>query len=284
MPDKEKPWAVEKLKTTAHMIRFTNVQDGWKQPILLTADRHHDNRHTNQKLELAHLKKARELNAPIIDIGDFFCAMQGKYDPRKSYTGLRPEHIGDNYFDLLLDEAEEFYGPYSDLFAIIGKGNHEANVLKRQQIDLTKGIARRLGAYPGVFSGWVFLRFLINKTRSITLKLKYHHGYGGGGPVTRGVIQTNRRAVYLPDADIIFTGHIHESWIVPIMRERVNGAGGTSIQPQWHISGPTYKEEYLSQDGYHIENGRPPKPTGAVWLWLEHKNGRIKVTPELDIN
>jgi len=295
MSKKDESWIVEKLRSTVHVIRFDDVKQGWRQAVLLTADRHHDNLHTNQKLEKKHLELARARNAPIIDIGDLFCAMQGKYDPRKSYSNIRPEHVGDDYFDLLQDTAAEFYAPYADLFAVIGTGNHEASVLKRNQVNLTKGLVRRLryaadihnmsrpGPFLGDFAGWVFFRFIINKTVRKTIRLKYHHGYGGGGEVTKGVIQTNRRAVYLPDADIITTGHIHESWIVPLMRERINNAGVVSLEPQWHISLPTYKEEYGPQSGFHIMKGRPPKPVGAVWLWFEYFNKTVNIYPEIDI-
>ena len=278
-------WKAEKINATTHIIRFDNISAGWNQKILLTADRHHDNLHTDHRLELEHLEEAKEAGAPIIDIGDLFCAMQGRYDPRKSYTNMRPEYIGDDYFDRLLDCAHSFYGPYADLFAVIGKGNHEKSILKRQQLDLIKGLSRRLGNVDkmGAYAGWVLLQFKMNKTRYQTIRIKYHHGYGGGGPVTKGVIQANRRAVYLPDADIVMTGHIHEAWVMPFMRERINTAGNVSIEKQWHVSVPTYKEEYLAGDGWHIETGKPPKPVGCAWLDLSWDKARIKSSVRLDI-
>ena len=291
MSKPDKNWTVDRLNPAVHVISFREIKKGWKQSIMLYSDRHHDNLKTNQQLEIPQLDEARDRNAPTIDIGDFFCAMQGRYDPRASQSSLRPEHRGDNYFDLLLDEAEEFYAPYADLFTVIGKGNHESSVLKRNQIDLTRGISRRLSSqsdglspYSGTFAGWVFLRFYIHGTRMQTIKLKYHHGHGGGGEVTKGVIQTNRRAVFLPDADIIATGHIHEAWVVPIRRERVNRFGTITTENQWHIQLPTYKEEYIPQDGFHIEKGRSPRPLGAAWLDFSYeKGGKVKVTPVLDI-
>lgn len=282
---KKNAWTVEPVAPNVHIIRFKGVKKGWNQKILLTGDRHHDNKHTDQRLEKEHLEKARDLNAPILDVGDLFCAMQGRYDKRSSQADLRPEHRGDNYFDLLLDEAAEFYRPYADLFAVIAKGNHDKSILKHHQISLIHNLANRLNTFAGGYAGWLLLRFHIHGTKQQTLKIKYHHGYGGGGPVTKGVIQTNRRAVYLPDAHIVATGHIHEAWVVPIKRERINEAGSVSLDTQWHVSVPTYKEEYLGAgEGFHIELGRPPKPVGCVWLDLSYQNGRVLPRAELELS
>jgi hypothetical protein len=222
--------------------------------------------------------------------------MQGKYDPRKSYTDMRPELVDGPYLDRVIDTAEDFYAPYADLFAVIGQGNHEASVLKHNETDMTRRITSRLQrassepdrAFAGGYGGWVLLRFQVQKTKGYSLFLKYHHGHGGGGPVTKGVIQTNRRAVFLPDADIIVTGHIHEAWSVPITRERISTAGLTRKDYQWHVSVPTYKNDYGNgSGGFHIERGRPPKPMGCAWLVLSlepGKHGRVVAKAELDLS
>jgi len=85
--------------------------------------------------------------------------------------------------------------------------------------------------------------------------------------VTKGVIQTNRRASYIADADVIFTGHVHEEWTVTTMREELTPSGHVYHRRQIHVCGATYKDEYKDGDGgWHVETGKPPKPTGAVWL------------------
>lgn len=288
---KKRSWSAEKMAPNVIMVRFHNVKGGWRQRVLLTGDRHHDNIMTDQALEREHLEEAKREDAPVIDIGDLFCAMQGKYDPRKSYTNLRPEHVGDDYFDLLVNDAEEFYRPYASQFVVLGRGNHEESIKKRQQTDLIWRLSRRLRrhsgqAWPfaGGYAGWIYFRFDINKTKIQTLRMKYHHGYGGGGPVTKGVIQTNRRAVYLPDANFVVTGHIHEAWVVPIRRERADKNGTLSLDYQHHVSVPTYKEEYLgAESGFHLENGRPPKPVGAAWLTFEWNKGRVAPSVALDL-
>jgi len=284
-------WATKAISDNVHEIKFNDIAAGWEQYILLSSDRHHDNPHANHKLEKKHLDMARERNAPIVDNGDLFCAMQGRYDSRRSQTSLRPEHRTDDYFGALIDTAEEFYKPYADLFTVIGKGNHESSILKHNNIDLTKMLVKRLNdhtdnpVYSGGYGGYVILRFNAHKTRRSAIILKYYHGSGGGGAVTRGVIQTNRRSTYMPDANIIMTGHIHEAWIMTTPRERINRHGKLSLDTQWHISTPTYKEEYgQGAGGYHVESGRPPKPVGCAWLkfWIDGQ-GVVKWRVELDV-
>jgi hypothetical protein len=138
----------------------------------------------------------------------------------------------------------------------------------------------RTGAsiYRGNFAGWVKFQFTPGGGKSWpSINLFYHHGYGGGGPVTRGVIQTNRRAVYLPDAHAVITGHIHESWLVPVTRERITDQGVTFTDEQQHVSIPSYKDEWAAKNGWHVERGGPPKPIGAVWMRLWHERAGVRM-------
>jgi len=107
---------------------------------------------------------------------------------------------------------------------------------------------------------------MLNSKHVKLFNLNYTHGYGGGGPVTKGVIQANRKAVYLPDAHFCVSGHIHEHWLMTQSRERLTRSGETKIDEQVHVCLPTYKEEYLMGEDFHRERGRPPKPLGAYWL------------------
>jgi hypothetical protein len=272
-------WTVEKSRDI-HTITFDQrLTESGPQYILLTADRHWDNPHSDWKLQKEHLELAKERNAPIIDIGDFFCAMQGKYDPRRSYDNIREMHMGEDYLGLLLDTAEDWFTPYAGQFAIIGTGNHETAVLKNNGLDLTRQIARRLRRASGKdwpcrggYGGYVRIRVNPAGNTQRSIMVKYFHGSGGGGPVTKGVIQTNRRAVFLPDADVVVTGHIHEQWLVTLTQERVTQKGTVDIKSQYHVCVPTYKNEWnKGAGGFHVERGRPPKPIGCVWMKIGYR-------------
>lgn len=171
--------------------------------------------------------------------------------------------------------------PYADLLTVRGQGNHETAIVKRHETHLTDRLVDRLkskGASSialGGYSGFVI--FMVSlQGRRFPVKMHYHHGYGGGGPVTRGTIQTNRWAVYLADADIVFSGHTHDTWQMPISRVRLN-QDCTSIEHtrQEHLRAAGYKEEYGDgYGGWHIERGAPPKPVGAWWLVFRSSGGR----------
>ena len=276
------PIVVEPTSRNVLTVRFNCVAAGWEQWILLSADRHHDSIYCDRKLELTHLKQAKERGALIADFGDLFCAMQGKYDPRSSMDDIRPEDVGQDYLDRIVKHAADDYAPFAENFLVIGKGNHESNVRKRHGHDLISSLVHRLNAdhggniNVGGYGGWIRLLCTMRKTVRQSKNLKYHHGAGGGGPVTKGVIQTNRQAVYLPDADIVVNGHTHDSWYVPIARERLTGRGVVTRDLIHFVRTPGYKDEYGDGDGgFHVETWKPPKPIGACWLRLFVETGKI---------
>lgn len=253
-----------------HQLKSTKEEDSFW--VLLSFDRHHDNPKSDNVMEKRHLELARKRNAIIIDGGDLFCAMQGKYDPRSNKSDLKPEHKKGDYLDALVKTAADFYGPYADLFAVMAPGNHETAISKRHETNLTERLVTMLNDRHGTsikvggFSGWIKFQMLI-WSECLTTNMWYHHGYGGDAPVTKGVIQTNRQSVYLPDAHIVATGHTHNEWQFPIPRIRLSDKGKVYHDEQLHLKVPSYKEEYVDgYGGWHIERGGPPKPTGAVWL------------------
>lgn len=283
-------YTVETEGPNVLIVKFDTLAADWEQWVLLTADRHHDNPYCRHDYERTHLEKAKERGALILDFGDLFCAMQGKYDPRSNMDDIRPEDVGADYLDRIVMHAAEFYAPYARNWLLLGKGNHETNILKRHGHDLTSQLAHRLSTdaggrvYVGGYGGWVRFLFGDGKKFRGSKNLKYHHGAGGGGPVTRGVIQSNRQAVYLPDADVVVNGHTHDSWHVPIARERLSIRGHVQRDLVHFIRTPGYKDEYGQGDkGFHIEKWGPPKPIGAVWMRFcaSYSNGNKH--PHIDV-
>ena len=279
---------VSKKSRNVLRVEFDDIRDGWEKWFLLSSDRHHDSGHTDRKLAKEHLQECQDKDAHVLDFGDFFDAMQGKYDPRRSYPDMMPQYLdsmqqdGIGYLDAITKDAVDFYKPFADRFVLIGRGNHETAIFSHNDTDLTNRIVYGLNSEAGTnihvggYGGWAQFKFTIQGTKRQSVNLKYHHGYGGGGPVTKGVIQANRQAVYLPDAHIVVNGHIHESWILPMKRERFNSHGTISQDYQYHIRTGTYKDEYGDgYGGWANEKGMPPKPKGAVWLRFFYRNGGI---------
>lgn len=269
---------LDRTGPTVLTVRMNVDTPDWEQWFLLRSDAHHDNLHSNHALERKHLDEALARSAGILDFGDLCCAMQGRWDKRADPRQFR-EELRINYLDSLVRYNSSFYLPYAENWLMISPGNHESSVRKRHETDLTERIAERLRAEGSPvetmpYSGWVRFMFTRGAQRE-SVRLRYTHGYGGGGPVTRDVIQTARQAVYL-DADIVVSGHTHDQFEVPIMRERLNQAGTPEIEEMTFLKLGGYKDEFSSGDGWAVEKGLPPKPQGAYWLrfYRESRGGK----------
>lgn len=279
-----------------HFEDEIKVGEGW--PLLLISDLHLDNPKCRRDLLIRDLNEAKKRNAKVMINGDFFCIMQGKYDNRSSKKDIRPEHLGANYFQLVRDEAIEFMRPYAQNILLIGYGNHETAVLKRHEFDLLADFVtlfnERTGANVqlGGYGGWCIFNLLRQGGNSgAVFKLRYHHGHGGGGEVTKGVIQDQRMMARTEGADATWQGHVHELYAHITMSERIvvtsRGGWRVDLKPVHQIRTATYKEEFSEGfGGFHVERGAPPKPLGGIWMTLrlvrKHDEGKdvIFVTAE----
>lgn len=287
---------VEKNSLNVLTIHFDDVRAGWEHWFLLSSDRHHDSGGCNRELEIEHLELVKERKGHILDFGDIFDCMQGKYDPRRSYPEMRPEYLKamidtkTGYLDVVAKDAVDFYKQYAEYFTLISQGNHETAIHSHNDTDMIERLvfglntAAKTQIQKGTYGGWVRFLFKIQKTQCESLNLKYFHGSGGGGPVTKGTIQSNRQAVFLPDANIVVNGHIHESWLLALSRERLSEAGVISTDIQYHVRTGTYKNDYGDgSGGWHVERGAPPKPMGAVWMRLYYDRGHVRVQMMQDV-
>jgi hypothetical protein len=254
----------------------------WSQEFLLISDAHIDNAHADRQMFDRHMRQCRERGGRWLSNGDFLCLMQGKYDLRSDTSACRPEHQRGRYLDSVITTTADYVAPHADMALLFAPGNHETAIKKRHETDMNERLVEALRqrrpdapTLAGKYANWV--RFLVrNKARrqivGNSVLMYMHHGYGGGGPVTRGTIQTSRMAVYLPDADIIWTGHTHDEWIMPIQRARLTPHGKPYLDRVMHIRSPGYKDEFSEQSGWAVEKGMPPKPKGALWLRFYMEN------------
>ena len=267
---------------------------GWEQYFLLVSDAHIDNAHADRQMFDKHMRQCRERGAKWLSNGDFLCLLQGKYDLRSDTSACRPEHQRGRYLDAVISTTADYVAPHADMALLFAPGNHETAVKKRHETDMNERLVEALRqrrpadcqAYAGSYANWV--RFLVREKNrrqlvASSIVMYMHHGYGGGGPVTRGTIQTSRMAVYLPDADIIWTGHTHDEWIMPIQRARLSPHGRPYLDRVMHVRSPGYKDEFSEQNGWAVEKGMPPKPKGALWLrfYVERRRHNGKQVTEL---
>lgn len=263
----------------------------WEQWFLLQSDVHWDNPDCDLRLYEKHLKQAKERGAGVLQFGDTFCVMQGKYDKRSDKSKLREEHRCGDYLDSVVRTAADFHQPYADNMVLVGYGNHETSIRDRHETDLIQrfvGTLRDRNAgcttLAGGYAGYVRFAFTYGTSR-FSKKLWYIHGYGGGGAVTKDMIQANRQQVYVGDADIMVSGHTHHQWEDFNVRTVLNNSDVVEQQEFVYLKLGSYKDEYKSgAGGWHVETGKGPRPRGGFWLkfFAECIDGtkRIRFTTE----
>lgn len=247
--------------------------------LLFVSDIHYDSIYCEREVLKRHLDQNPD--AWIVIAGDLFDAMQGKYDNRRSYDEIREEYKGANYYDRILDDAVSFFMPYAHRLLYLGYGNHETAVLKNANTDLLQRFAAQIHKKSdsvvavGGFASWLRIVFGRdnNKERTwshgINIRIAHNAGGGTNSPVTRGLIQTNRQAVYLQNADIVLNGDNHEGYAVPIARQILLDSGKCVQTVTWFLRTPGYKQAFGKQRvGFDIEKIATPKPMGCILVTL----------------
>lgn len=262
----------------AVLVYYDVSGEEWETDLLLRADAHHDSKSARNKLEKRHLEQAKERDAGILDFADLFDIMQTHADPRREKGETKEKHSRKGYLNSVVNEAFEFYSSYAKNWILFAKGNHELAVAKHNNYDVTEELVRRLNqetgshAQEGGFEGWVKFLFTINGTQKQSINLFYTHGAGGAAPVTRGTLKVNRRAVYVPDAHIVVSAHIHYAWTMTLARLRLSQSGKEYMDEQVHIQLPSYKDRGEWEKSREL----PPKPIGAFWLKFYREDNQIK--------
>ena len=276
-----------------HELKIT----GSKIKIGMFSDIHWDNPKCDWDLLKKDLDYCLKHSIPMMFNGDTFCLMQGKWDPRGTKSDIRPEHNNIKYLDSIVETAVDFFSPYAHLITVIGYGKHETAVIKRQETDVLQRFVDLLNykngtnVQTGGYGGWLIVRQQTRTGFSINTKIKYFHGSGGGGIVTRGEINLTRALEMYEDFDVFTMGHIHENKCTNICRDAIDhhpALGYKHKQRQIHmmLTG-TYKEEYGDgSKGWHVERGAPVKPIGSRILIIdtrrEMKEGKDNTLKSID--
>lgn len=260
----------KKLSSNYH--RFDIPMEAKDEKWMFTcSDVHFDNPKCNRELFFRHMDKALELDAMITITGDFFCLMQGAYDPRKSKSNILPEHNEDNYLDLVINDAAQKLIPYAKNIILISRGNHETSVSKRNETDVMERFIERLNLLAGSniqignYLGYYTLAFRYLGGMGRPIHVAYSHGHWGG-IVTKGALSVMRYAAMFPDADIVFSGHTHDSFVMTQPRYRMRDRRGkVKVEKQWHVKTGTYKEEFEEGKGWASERIGVPKHLGGAF-------------------
>lgn len=263
-------YETKKIGPLVAETRITGLTADSEAGILYMSDLHWDAKACNRKLLTSHLDVAKDNGWPVVIVGDIFDAMQGKFDPRRSMDELRPEFQRDDYFDVVVKAATDWFAPWAKTIHIASYGNHETSIKRHNNTDLLErwiyGMRNEHDSpvVKGGYGTWHLLRFMQSKKVGVTLKARYYHGKGGGAPVTLGTIQTNRQAAYLDDVDIVVNGHNHHGYVVALPKLSVTSMGKVQKGMTYFLRTPGYKESGIHDEiGFDVEKGSP-KPNGAV--------------------
>lgn len=251
-------------------IRCDIPNSTWTQKFLKLADVHFDSPYCDRSLLRKLLDQAKEESAPVSIYGDWFDAMQSRDDPRRSMKELRKEYAGeDAYADFLVDESVEFLRPYADIILNFGRGNHDTKVIKFLHTDVVRRLCRELDVPDMGYSGFEIYKFEFTykgkgKGSRTSRSLFFHHGKEGGS-VNKGTQRAARWQDWVR-ADVYVGGHIHQEWQMTRPYVSVTTHGKVLRGESYHISLPTFKDEWNLRGGYAIEKAMAPSPMGGAWL------------------
>lgn len=266
-----------------------------KFELAMLSDLHWDNPKCQRDVLKRDLDYCLKNEIPVFVNGDFFCLMQGKGDRRGSKSDVLPEHNNSHYFDSVMETACEWFEPYKDILIGVGYGNHETGVIKHKETDVMRNFVTRFNheyggkIQLGGYGGWIIVRYIKN-TVVVSCRIKYFHGSGGGGIMSKGELDLTRSSIKYEGFDVYSQGHIHENKATDSELESLKQTkrGLEIIRKPIHlmVTG-TYKEEYgEGKGGFHVERGAPPKPIGGRILEIEFhrdsKNGEDRYLMHVD--
>jgi len=270
---------LEQFTPNSHVLKYETTKAKKTVKIAILSDLHFDNPDCDRELLKKHLDYCLEKEIPVLLNGDTFCLMQGKYDPRSSKGKVRPEHNGPNYLDRVVETSAEWFKPYAEIITVVGYGNHETSILRRQETDVIQRFVALLnhiakpkvpvfaGGYTGALKVDVKIAGGCNPYH-----ICYFHGSGGGGVVTRGEINLTRMATMFEGFECLTIGHIHEQKETSLRKVCLDKKGKMTHRDVLGVFTGTYKDEYKEgRLGWHVERGAPNKPIGGKILEINFK-------------
>ena len=245
--------------------------------VLNLSDIHIDSKNFDRELLKKHLDMAIERNATVFINGDLLDVMGAKRDPRSLPNDIRPEYnkAGASYLDLVVEDCFQFLKKYNDLDFFISYGNHETNIIKRQQFDPLKLLAHYINysggnVTLGAYTGALIFRYIRGKSSEKRLvKWFYHHGSGGGAQRSKGILNADILVAQNSWADVITSGHDHNKWHFPFTAKHLS-----PFKLEWNkrkveiLRTGSYKKKSLDF-GWEVEKNFN-EPTLGGW-WVKNK-------------
>lgn len=149
---------------------------------------------------------------------------QKRFDPKGIAPWITLENLWESPF-LQTNKAIELLEPIKDQCIGLLEGNHEYELWKRHNQNITAVIAREFRVPYLGYSAWGYLKWRMKGGRpSRALSLYAHHGYGGGR-TTGGKANKLVHAGMRFHADITILGHGHDPFLHPVDKPRLIDRG-----------------------------------------------------------
>ena len=262
--------------------------------IRLMSDLHIGSLQVNYRLIQKELEEARKNGDRICINGDVFDAILVADRKRFSPDALHPRlHGRRDILNSAIEWGVEMLGPFADFIDVVGIGNHESAVEKHHSMDpvrilvyeLAKAVSKERKSHVvhyGGYTGFVDYRFANNRW-----VLYYHHGSGGSSPVTKGMIDFNRKDVFV-DADCIWMGHKHNRWNASLEKISCPLSGNSpNVKIVRHVMTGSYMKTYVGQSqeslrkhgrrtNYAADMGLAPQGQGGARVVLKKSRNFIE--------
>lgn len=275
------------------LIKQMPCNTGEKKHFYGCSDSHLWNINSNMDQFKEELEEALERDARILMLGDMIDAIFPGTDKRHNPSILVKELQGrDDAPIKAIQMTIDFMEPFAENIDLITLGNHELAVWKYHGINMSNmlvmGLNQRLkdkkskhrvlyGGYT-CYMGYKFARK--GKKRhgappGPVLDILCHHGGGGSAPVSKGMIDVNRKETTW-DYDIFLFGHKHNSFgvrdvrVSPIYRQDQQGYIKTLDNRSIQLG--TFYKNYGRHDddgimpGFEEVGAHQPKPLGGVFF------------------
>lgn len=169
-------------------------------------------------------------NAYWIGTGDYCDSIvmsdTKRFDPKGLADWIPIDKLWESPF-LQTERAIEILDPIKDRCLGLLEGNHENELWKRHNQNITAAIANRFKVPFLGYSAWGLIKWRWKAGKSITtraLSLYAHHGYGGGR-TSGGKLNKLSHAGMRFQADITILGHGHDPILHPVDKPRLIDRG-----------------------------------------------------------
>lgn len=282
----------------------TTVRSGDEVGLTLMSDLHIGAAHVDYKLIQREIARAAEEGDRVLINGDLLDLILPKDHKRYDPTAIHPRLA--NRTDIInaaVTWAVELFAPVCSQIDMIGVGNHETAVTKWHSVDPTLLVVYELEklakekipehvVHYGGYTGFVDYRFRdgYERKKGVTggggtrWVLYYHHGFGGAAPVTKGMIDFNRKDTFI-DADLLWMGHKHNRWTGTVEKLSCPQQGEQpNTKEVRHVMTGAYFNTYVGQSqesvrkhgrrsNYAADAGMAPQGRGGARVTLKFGRG-----------